>query len=343
MSRYNRLSVVVLGSGGFVGRHVCDAFAATDARVLGVVRSAPEHTEHKEHRGPTEPGGRTEHTGRRPALPVVRLDLSTAPQGRVAEVLREAAADVVVNAAGAVWQATDDQLVQSNVELTRRLIAAMTSLERRPRLIHLGSVQEYGAGVPGTALTEDQPPRPVNPYGRSKLLATEAVLRATEEELLDGVVLRIANVCGPHAPRGSLLGMIAAHLAAVARQGTASGPSEASGLRLSPLRARRDFVDVRDVADAVVAAARTGLDRAATSERIINIGCGEAVSVRQIVGRLIALSGLDTSVIEEQDAPSGRTGVEWQQVDIARARKLLDWQPRRTLEQSLRDLLATAE
>ncbi|MEV5374547.1 NAD(P)-dependent oxidoreductase [Streptomyces nondiastaticus] len=319
MSHYGQLSVVVLGSGGFVGRHVCAAFARRDARVLGIVRSG---------------------TGQDTEFPTLQLDMSRAPHEQVAEVVRAQSADVVVNAAGAVWGVTDDQLVQSNVELTRRLIAALLLLDRRPRLVHLGSVQEYGPGRPGSTLGEDEPPRPVNSYGRSKLLATEAVLAATRQGQLDGVVLRIANVCGPSAPRGSLLGMIAAHLAAVTREG-AGRPVPA--LRLSPLRARRDFIDVRDVADAVVATAGAELNGTTADTRLINIGRGTAVSVRGLVNRLIALSGLDTSVIEEHEAQGGRAGAEWQQVDIARARRILDWQPSRPLEQSLRDLLAAAQ
>lgn len=317
VSQNDRLSVVVLGSGGFVGRHVCEAFTDRGARVLGVARSVPA------------PGT---------APPTVPLDLSSAPPEKVAALLREHRADTVVNAAGAVWGVTQEQLFQGNVELTRNLVDAVSRLDRRPRLIHLGSVHEYGVGAPGAALAEDHPPHPVNPYGRSKLLATEAVLQATREQRLDGVVLRIANVFGPHAPRGSLLGLIAAHLIAVARH---HGQQPMPALRLSPLRARRDFVDVRDVGAAVVACATAAFDEPAGG-RIVNIGCGRAVSVRRLVDQLIALSGLDASVIEEHEAPGERAGAQWQQVDITRARRLLHWYPRWPLKQSLRDLLETA-
>ncbi|MEU9155371.1 NAD(P)-dependent oxidoreductase [Streptomyces sp. NPDC048417] len=318
MSRYERPSVVVLGAGGFLGGHVCEAFTAADADVLGIVRSSTDGSA---------------------AVPFVRLDVGRAPYGQLADLLRSRAADVVVNAAGAVWHVNEDELRHSNVVLPRRLLEVLCSLERRPRLVHLGSVQEYGPGVAGVALREDCPPTPVNAYGRSKLLATEAVLRATEEGWLDGVVLRVANVCGPRAPRGSLLGMIAAHLALVARR--APGEPPVPPLRLSPLRARRDFIDVRDVADAVVAAARAGFGPVPPRERLLNIGRGEASGVRAVVARLIELSGLDASVIEEDEELVSRADTEWHKVDIGLARRLLRWQPRRPLEQSLRDLLVT--
>ncbi len=314
MSRNDPPSVVVLGAAGFVGRAVCEAFTAQGARVLGVVRSSVQ-----------VPARTTS----------VRLDLTRAPREEFVTLLRSHAADVVVNTAGAVWGGvTDTQMHESNVELTQHLLASVAAVgQRPPRLIQLGSAHEYGAGVPGRPLDEDVPPRPVNPYGRSKLLATQAVLSAAEEGRVDGVVLRVAHICGPYAPRGSLLGMIAARLAAAARH-----PEEPLlPLQLSPLRARLDFVDVRDVADAIVAAGQ-----AFPGERLINVGRGEAVSVRSVVARLIELSDLDVPVVEKDIAPSGHAGAQWQQLDITRARRLLDWQPRRTLDQSLRDLLAAA-
>lgn len=317
MSPDDGLSVVVLGASGFVGRAVCEAFAARGARVLGVSRH-PVHDP-----SPTPP------------VRFERFCLTRAPVGELTALLRTHSAHVVVNAAGAVWGVTAAQLRESNVELTHRLLAALSSMGRRhrPRLIHLGSAQEYGPGVPGRSVGEDAPPGPVSAYGRSKLLATEAVLRSAEEGHVDGIVLRVANAFGPHSPPNSLLGLIADHLAAAAR-GTGAPPAP---LQLSPLRAQLDFVDVRDVAHAV-----TGAAHMLPGERLINIGRGEAVSVRGLVNRLIALSDLDVLVIEKDMAPSGRAGVEWQRLDITRARSLLDWRPRRGLQESLHDLLEAA-
>jgi len=307
---------------------VCEAFAAEGADVLGVVRS---------------------EVARPLPVPLARLDVCAEPPGRLAELLRERRADVVVNAAGAVWRVTAEETRRGNVELPERLLAALSALDHRPRLVHLGSVHEYGPGAPGEALREDTAPEPVNAYGRSKLLATRAVLRAAGEGRVDGVVLRVSNVCGPWAPAGSLLGLIARHLALVL--GRSPGEPPVPPLRLSPLRDRRDFVDVRDVADAVVAAARTGFASPDAPERLLNIGRGEVVGVRTLVDRLIALSGLDAaSVVEEhpaEEAPAqsppgtARPDGGWQQIDVGRARRLLHWRPRRPLEQSLRDQLAT--
>ncbi|MGI5455107.1 NAD-dependent epimerase/dehydratase family protein [Streptomyces sp. CA-249302] len=310
-------TAVVLGATGFVGRHICTAFEAGGTRVLRVARG-----------GARAGGG-----------PVTAVDLLAASPARIARLLDRAGADVVVNAAGAVWGTTEAQMHQANAELPRRIVEALGLLPTRPRLIHLGSVHEYGPTPSGARIAEDLSPAPVGPYGTSKLLGARAVLEAAHTGRVDGLVLRIANVSGPGAPPGSLLGTVAAHLAtALARPGRPAPP-----LRLAPLRARRDFVDARDVADAVVAAAH-----ADAHGHVINIGSGQAVPVRLLTSRLIELSGLPVAVVEEAvgAAPRGGTGgrsdAEWQQLDISRAARLLDWRPRRTLDQSLRDLLTEA-
>ncbi|RKE21290.1 NAD(P)-dependent oxidoreductase [Streptomyces sp. TLI_171] len=303
-------SVLVLGASGYVGRHVCRAFTAAGDRVSGIARSAPADLAGVHWRP---------------------LDLVAATTEDLVRCL--AGADVVVNAAGAVWGVTDEQMHRANAELPARLAEAVARTPRRPRLIHLGSVHEYGPGPYGIAVAETFAPAPVTGYGRTKLAGTEAVLAGCRDRGLDALVLRITNVSGPGTPTGSLLGMIAAHLARAAD----ADPDGPPPLRLTPLTAERDFVDVRDVAAAVVAAARCP-----DSGLVINVGRGETVPVRALVDRLIGLSGVPVEVVEA-DRDGGRRGTaDWQTVDLARARALLGWQPVRDHDSSLRDLLAAA-
>ncbi|MFF7637025.1 NAD-dependent epimerase/dehydratase family protein [Kitasatospora sp. NPDC008050] len=312
------LSVVVLGGTGYLGPHISAAFGATGARVHLVSRSAAQD----------------------PAADVrsLRLDLLAARPQEIAGLLGSLRADVVVNAAGRVWRADEAEMAAGNGELVRRVTDALAALPRPARLIQLGTIHEYGAGTPGFGTTEDQPPAPVTPYGRTKLLGTEAALRAAQDQGVDVVVLRLANAIGAGAPRGSLFGMVAAHLGEAAlAHARGERPAE---LRLPPLRARRDVVDVRDAVDAIVAAATApGAD---VPGQVINIGRGEAVPMGGLIERMITLSGLEVPVVDIGDQAPARADVEWQQMDVSRARKLLGWQPRRTLDASLLHLLEAA-
>ncbi|MFF2080894.1 NAD-dependent epimerase/dehydratase family protein [Kitasatospora sp. NPDC058162] len=309
------LSVVVLGATGYLGPHITSAFGAAGARVHPVSRSAVQDPD--------------------PELRPLRLDLLETGPAELADLLGSLRADVVVNAAGRVWGADEAEMARGNGDLVGRVAEAIAALPRPVRLVQLGTVHEYGAGTPGAGTPEEQPPAPVTPYGRTKLLGTEQALRAARDRGVDTVVLRLANAVGAGAPRGSLFGMVAAHLGEAAL--AASRGERPAELRLPPLTARRDVVDVRDAVDAIVAAATaTGAD---VPGRVINIGRGEAVPMGGLIDRMIALSGLEVPVVDPGDQGPRRTDVEWQQMDVTRARKLLDWQPRRTLDDSLLHLL----
>ncbi|MFJ8108055.1 NAD-dependent epimerase/dehydratase family protein [Streptomyces sp. NPDC096132] len=366
------LSVAILGGTGFLGSRLGAAFTAHGARVhllartagpaptrpvhpaadpASAVTAAPVHTPVHAGSAAAAPSGPT------PALPasavaapvhpgppvahavtVAPLDLLAARPEEITEALLAVGADVVVNAAGRAWRADEAEMAAGNAELVERVVAALAALPGPPvRLVQLGSVHEYGAGAPDGATGEDHEPAPVTPYGRTKLLGTRAVLRAARERGVDGVVLRLANVIGAGVPQGSLFGRVAGHLGEAARSGARG--ERAAALRLPPLRAARDLVDADDVADAVLAAATA--PGAAVTGRVINVGRGEAVPMRGLIDRMIALSGLEIPLVEAAEAPASRTDVARQCLDVSRARALLGWRPLRSVDDSLRDLLAS--
>ncbi|MBB1252292.1 NAD-dependent epimerase/dehydratase family protein [Streptomyces alkaliterrae] len=288
-------TVLVLGATGFVGRHVCAAFTAAGHRVVAVARTAVDGLA---------------------AARFTPLDLARTPAEDVARLLEEERIDVVVNCIGSIWGAPPEKMVERCTAPTLRLLEALAVTSRRPRLVQLGSVLEQGS-PPATA------------YGQAKLAATEAVLRADARGEVDALVLRVANAAGPGTPEISLLGQVAARLK------EAAGRGESALVELTALRAHRDYVDVRDVADAVLAAAGS----TATGE-VVGIGRGEAVPVRSLVDDLIRISGVPARIVEREAGPARPRTDDWIQVDVTPARRVLGWRPRRSLEDALRSFWA---
>jgi nucleoside-diphosphate-sugar epimerase len=300
---------IVIGGTGFLGRHVCTALRAQNHELLVVGRDPARNTA---------------------GYPFVALDL--AHSGAVAELSHlfgATAPDIVVNAAGAVWSPTERELRRDNVDLVRHLVAALAGLPRKPRLVHLGSVNEYAPLARGAGVSEETPLRPVTEYGRSKAAGSSIVIQAAEQAGLEALVLRLANVAGPGLPPVSLLGRVAQQLHDAARDG------RAPAVHLYPMRAHRDFLDYQDAARAIAAAAV-----APASGRVINIGSGEAVSVRWLVSLLISVTGMAADVVEAEPSPASRPvpEAEWLQVDLRGAKELLGWYPQRCLPDSIRDL-----
>jgi nucleoside-diphosphate-sugar epimerase len=301
--------IMVLGGTGFLGSHICDAFHAAGCAVVSVSRNGTA--------GPVRQ---------------VRLDLARAGVADLGALLAEAVPDVVVNAAGLAARATERQLRAINTEFVERLVVAVDAMPCRTRLIQIGSSHEYGPDAPGATTAESHPPAPLSLYGKTKLDGTRATLRARRA---DAVVLRVTNVAGPRARADTLPAIVARRLATIAASGYGNRPAE---LRLAPLRTWRDYVDVRDVAEAVLAAASA--PAVTVAGQVINIASGSAVPVRTLVQRLIALGGLPVRLVEEPASSLPREPMAWQRLDVSRARDLLGWRAGRGLDESLADLLA---
>ncbi|WP_406836010.1 NAD-dependent epimerase/dehydratase family protein [Streptomyces sp. AHU1] len=263
-------------------------------------------------------GVRVLGAGRSPAAEF-GIDLATAPRERLTAALAAAEPDAVINCAGATG-GDAVTLAEVNSRGPAALCAALREAAPTARLVHLGSAAEYGPGVPDTTTTESAATRPLTPYGATKLAGTVTVTTSG----LDAVVLRVGNPVGPGAPSTGLPGRIAGLL-------REAGPDPDAVVRLGDLSAYRDFVDVRDVARAAAAAATAP----GQLPRVLNIGGGKAVPVRDLVYGLARVAGF-RGRIEENGGGSARSGdVSWQCSDITAAGETLGWRPELTLDDSL--------
>ncbi len=295
------MRLLILGASGFLGGHVWRQATAAGAEVVTAGRaglaSSPAHR---------------------------RLDLAQDDLARTAEIISAVAPDAIANCAG-LTVGGPDVLAAANITGAYTLVRAMLLAETPARLVHLGSAAEYGGAAPGVPLSEAARPRPGAPYGATKLAGTRLV-ELGRAAGLDAVVLRVFNPVGAGAPETGLPGRVAAQL-----RRALDGGAE---VRLGPLDAVRDFVDARDVGDAVVAAAGAPT----VPHAVLNIGSGTGVSARTLVKELIAVTGY-AGPVHEDSAGSARSGdLDWQQADIGLARQDLCWEPRRDLAASLDDL-----
>jgi nucleoside-diphosphate-sugar epimerase len=296
--------VLVFGASGFIGSQVRAALAALAA---------------------LERDGRVERVtcpGRD------RCDLLAAEPDELAALLREERPAAVVNCTGRL-DGTGYQLVRANTLVTAKLIDAIAAVDPAIRLVRLGSAGEYGPVPRGQAVAESDPAAPVSEYGVSHLAATRLLELARAAGRADGVTLRVFNPIGPGVRDENLLGRAAARL----RSALADG---ADHITMGPLSAYRDFVDARDAATALVAAALAP----SLPHAVYNVGSGRAVTARAAVLLLAEAAGFGGEVREEGPSRGRSAAVDWIRADISRAAEALGWRPAYQLADSVKAIWA---
>jgi UDP-glucose 4-epimerase len=186
-------------------------------------------------------------------------------------------------------------------------------------LIHFSSSEAYGSAA-YVPMDEAHPSNPSTPYAASKVASDHVVLSYWHTFGLDAAIVRPFNNFGPRQNAGTYAGIIPIVVGRAMR----GEPIEIYG----DGEQTRDFVFVRDTADAAVAVfANPG-----TRGRIINIASGEEVSVNVLVRELLDVLGAEVPVVHV--AP--RAGdVRRHLASIDLARDLIGYAPATSLRQGL--------
>lgn len=197
-------------------------------------------------------------------------------------------------------------------------------------LVFMASTAEvYGRNLVLGPADELTPLAPRGPYALSKR-ASEYVLEHMLPASARLIIARAFNHTGPGQAETFVVASFAAQLARI--EAGLAPPT----IRVGNLEPKRDFLDVRDVAEAYVGLLK-GADRL-EPHTVVNVARGEAVSIREILDMLCSLARV--KVVVEVDERRVRPN----EVPVATAvsRKLasfLPWPPRRPLIDTLRDVL----
>ncbi len=192
------------------------------------------------------------------------------------------------------------------------------------RFVFASTAAVYGnsASVP---VREDSPTVPVNPYGKSKLLAESCVKISSKRSGLETIVLRLFNVYGPNQ-RSSYAGVITKSIEMVSKgqPPIIFGDGEQT----------RDFVHVDDVVSAFLLSLRT---RNVTGETF-NIGTGDFTTVNRLAQIIIELTGQNGTAPSYMEARKG--DVRDSYADINKAKSQLLYKPTISIERGLKQLLS---
>jgi UDP-glucuronate 4-epimerase len=293
---------VVTGAAGFIGSQLAETLVAAGHQVVGVDCFTDYYD-----------AALKEENADAVGIEIVRADLAEADLDAVV-----AGVDGVFHLAGQPGVRSFGDVfplyVRRNVLATQRVFEA--AARAGARVVFASSSSVYG-DAEAYPTAEDTPPRPISPYGITKLACEHLAYAYGRAFALDCVVLRYFNVFGPRQRPDMAFARIVRALAEGA-------PFELYGDGLQS----RGFTYVSDVVDATIAAMEL-----APAGVVLNVGGGAEVGLLDAIAQLERISGRTLDVRRAAAAPGD---VRRTAADTSRIEAELAWRPRVSLDDGLR-------
>jgi nucleoside-diphosphate-sugar epimerase len=299
--------VVVTGAAGFIGSHLCEKLLALGHQVVGVDSFTDYYERARKEQN-------LEASRTHPEFTFEEVDLVDADLRRV---LR--GANVVYHLAGQPgvrpsWGEQFDRYVRDNILATQRLLEALKGMSIE-RLVFAGSSSVYG-DAEMFPTKESALPRPVSPYGVTKLAAEHLALLYAKNFGLPSVSVRYFTVYGPRQrPDMAFSRFMEALVDGDAIEVFGDGEQT------------REFTYVSDAVEGTI--------KAATADvvgQVFNLGGGSRVTINQVLATLEDISRIK---VRRRTLPAAPGDPRHTGASINLARERLGWEPRVSLREGL--------
>jgi len=302
-------NVLITGVAGFVGDYLAEHLLAQDYAVYATKLASEDYV--KENVTVSN-------------LDILNFDEITETLSRVRpEIIFHLAAQSSVALSWKNPQLTID----INIKGTVNLLEAIRQSGLSPRIILIGSGEEYGFSfIENNSVSEAVFPKPANIYAVTKAVQTMLGTLYSKSYNMDVINVRAFNHIGPRQSEQFVVSDFCKQVAEIERG------LKAPCIYVGNLSAMRDFTDVRDIIKAYCVIAEKG----AIGETY-NVGSGKAVSIQEILEIILSFSSVDIQVVVDESKlrPSD---IPIAQADIQKICNI-GWKPTIDLKQSLTDIL----
>ena len=306
------MNILVTGANGFVGKSLCIELIRQGQTVRAVTRSANLQAENIKAMSVCNIDGETDW-----AYALLGVNVVIHLAARV-HVMKDNAIDALaefrkVNVDGTLnlaWQA-----VEAGVQ----------------RFIFISSIKVNGEGsLLGQVYTAEDQPAPVDPYGISKREAEDALRQLANETGMEVVIIRPPLIYGP-AVKANFKRMM-------------HWLDKGIPLPLGSIHNQRSLVALDNLIDLII----TCTHHPAAANQIFIAGDGEDLSTTELLRRMAAALGKKAWLVPVPESILmcgakllGKQAMAQRlcgslQVDISKARDLLDWKPPVSVDEALR-------
>jgi nucleoside-diphosphate-sugar epimerase len=301
------VKVVVTGAAGFIGSHLTETLLGAGHDVVGIDCFTDYYERARKEKN-------LEASRAHAKFSFEEVDLVDADLRPILD-----GAGVVYHLAGQPgvrpsWGSQFDQYVRDNIVATQRLLECLKG-SRIQRVVFAGSSSVYGDAemfpTKETAL-----PRPVSPYGVTKLAAEHLTHLYTRNFGLPAVSVRYFTVYGPRQRPDMAFARFMQALAD-GQEIEVYGDGEQT----------REFTFVSDAVEGTIKAA--GAD---VVGQVFNLGGGSRVTVNQVLATLEEISQIK---VRRQNLPAAPGDPRHTGASINLARERLGWEPRVSLREGL--------
>ena len=309
----NILKILLTGAAGFIGSHSCQELLSRGHQVVGIDNFNDYYSPQRKKKNLAEvsagPGGERFH--------FVEADLRD--RETMGRLFAEHKFEAVVNLAAmaGVRVSIEDPHLYCDVNLNGTLNLLLECVKHKTGNFVLASTSSAYGNTKQIPFVETDPcDRPIAPYATSKRAAE--MMAYTYHHLfgVNATVLRFFTVYGPRNRPDMMAHKVLDNIF-----------FDAPCLIFNGGEMWRDWTFVSDIVQGVANAAERPL-----GYEIINLGRGEMVKLSEFVGLMETLAGKTSNL---KPAPKMDSDIDRSFADISKARKLLDYDPKVSVQEGV--------
>tara|TARA_X000000950_G_scaffold8188_1_gene8993 strand:- start:4949 stop:5860 length:912 start_codon:yes stop_codon:yes gene_type:complete len=288
--------IIIFGGTGFIGYHLCKKALKNKFKVLSISKNPP--------------------LMKRRLNKINYINMDATKIRSFKKISRDC--DIIINAAGYGSHLRGKKgkaLYNDHILIIKNIIKYFNGKNIK-KIIQIGSSSEYAKY--NSRINENFKTRPISYYGKAKLRITKLLQNEYSKKKLPITIFRIFQAYGPKQDENRLIPYVIKNL------------KKKRDVYLTNGKQIRDFCFIDDLINAIF----LSINNKNTNGLVINLGSGRKIKVDQIVKKIFKIIKKGKLIFNARKFHHGEHKIILP--NISKAKKLLKWKPKISLENGLK-------